>query len=472
MKDNNMLVLFIKFSYGTIIAMIISFLTTMITTRLFLPEQFGYASVFTSAMTLIAIFMSFGTDQALVRFFNDESHDGRYTLFRKVVQIPFYLTIVIAIIGLVFWRQASTFLFGIQSLNVIILLVFGANFEILYRYLIVFIRMKKRAHFYSLMQIIHKLLYLIILLLIFKIIDSQIEIIIATVLSLVFASIIVLFFEKRLFISKSVKLNTKEVDIFIYSLPFMVTMLITILFESIDRFFIRHYFGFYEVGLYSAAFKIVSLVVIFQGLISAFIVPIYFDRYKKNPEDRVFYVNVNQVVHVLMIIVGIGTIMVKDFLILLVDMQYNSAVNIIPFLVFYPVFYTISETTVIGINFMKKPMFHLIISILTLLVSLISNIILVPLLGPVGASIASALTFLLFYILRTAFSQKLFKFNLAIHRSILSILILIAYATLSVFYFDFYMNIIFGIVSIVIILVIYQKMIRELLFKIIRREFI
>ena len=52
-------------------------------------------------------------------------------------------------------------------------------------------------------------------------------------------------------------------------------------------------------------------------------------------------------------LVAVGTIMFKDLIILLLGKDYREASMVIPFLVFMPLMYTISETTVGGIDFKK-----------------------------------------------------------------------------------------------------------------------
>ena len=153
----------------------------------------------------------------------------------------------------------------------------------------------------------------------------------------------------------------------------MITMFVTILFESIDKFFIKYFYDFYEVGVYSAAYKIITLVSLFQGMLSTFLIPLLYEKYNENSEDKLFFSNVTRYVNIIMMIVGVLVIGGKDILIKLFASEYSDASQVIPYLMFYPIFYTISETTMIGINFKKRPIYHLIISLITLLISILLN---------------------------------------------------------------------------------------------------
>ncbi|MEM5663752.1 oligosaccharide flippase family protein [Bacillus toyonensis] len=162
--------------------------------------------------------------------------------------------------------------------------------------------------------------------------------------------IILLEFFKR----SKVKSHESMKEIIYYGIPLSITLLITWLFQSIDRIAIKHWSTLTELGLYTAAFKIISILMIIQTTFTTFWVPVSYERYAKNPEETGFFSNMNQIITLVMFIVGIGTLMFKDIIIYLLGSNYREAANIMPFLVFLPVMYTISETSVIGINFFKK----------------------------------------------------------------------------------------------------------------------
>jgi len=74
-----------------------------------------------------------------------------------------------------------------------------------------------------------------------------------------------------------------------------------------------------------------------------------------------------------------------------------------------PLFYLLSESTVIGIGISKKTGYSFVAGFTSLLINLILNYILVPRLGAVGAAFSSMLSFYVFFILRTEFSVMLWN---------------------------------------------------------------
>ena len=131
--------------------------------------------------------------------------------------------------------------------------------------------------------------------------------------------------------------------------------------------------------------NIIAILNILQSSFATFWVPVAYEKYEKNPEDTKFFSNINDIVSFLMFGVGIGLILFKDIIVLLLGEKYRVASYIMPFLVFMPVLYTMSEVSVGGINFKKKPKYHIIIASLACLFNVVGNSILVPILGPKGS---------------------------------------------------------------------------------------
>jgi O-antigen/teichoic acid export membrane protein len=96
----------------------------------------------------------------------------------------------------------------------------------------------------------------------------------------------------------------------------------------------------------------------------------------------------------------------RGFIPVIFGSQYDQTVQIVPFLLLIPLMYTVSESTCLGISFMKKTNVTLIVSGVALIVNVILNIILIPRYQGVGAAIATGLSYVVFFILRTYFSQK------------------------------------------------------------------
>src|SRR5699024_9374409 len=116
---------------------------------------------------------------------------------------------------------------------------------------------------------------------------------------------------------------------------------------------------------YSAAMRLVALVVVLRTTFSTFWTPVAYEKFEKNPGDKSFFRNMSIIVSFAMFFVAIASIAGRDIIVALLGKDYVYAATIMPFLVFMPILYTISHTTVMGINFYKKTKYHIYIALIS-----------------------------------------------------------------------------------------------------------
>jgi O-antigen/teichoic acid export membrane protein len=206
---------------------------------------------------------------------------------------------------------------------------------------------------------------------------------------------------------------------------------------------------------------IIGMMNTIQGAFTTFWVPVAYEKYSNNPEDKEFFSNINQIVSVVMILVAIGLIATKDIIVLLMGSKFGEAVFVIPFLVFMPIMYTISETTVLGINFKKKTKYHIYVAVFSAISNIIGNIILVPKMGATGAAISTGLSYIVFFIARTHFASKLYKINLKLGRfwiSIIAVYVLAIYSSLYKFNIVIFL---LTIASVATVLLMYRNVVMQ-----------
>jgi O-antigen/teichoic acid export membrane protein len=452
---------FLTFSYGSWIGLVIGFLGTIITTRILMPEDFGKASMFTLALNVLMIIIMFGTDQSFIRFFYEEEIEKRRGLLYNCIRIPVILSLFLITVLLVLNRTISIWLFEEESLLVVLFLCMGIIAQILYRYSTLVIRMQQKGKLYSNLHIIHKMLSIIILILFYFFLGASYKIIVySTVINLLIIASIAIWSEKKFWNKKNRKIKNlkhKGIEIVRFGSPLVITILITWLFESFDKIAIRHWSDFNELGLYAAAYKIVALVSVLQTTFSTFWTPVAYEKFENEPEDKKFYEKIFKIVSFTMFLVAIISIAGKDVIVYLLGREYRDASNIMPFLVFMPILYTISEITVVGINFFKKPKWHVLIASIACIVNIFGNWVLVPLYGALGASVSTAFSYIVFFVLRTQISQIYYKINYNLYKTYLMLMIISAYALFSVITNSFYHNILVGMIVLLALVIFYIK---------------
>lgn len=460
---SNLIKKFLSFSIGGYINIFIGLLTVPITTRLLSPEQYGISSLITTVTSFMFVICCLGTEQGFVRFFYDEKEERRGKLLYNCLYYPFHISILVFFLIYIFREKISIFFLGYNEKYFWLIFIFSILFRSLNNYSFLVIRMQQKGKIYSVCNVLLKILEFIFILLLYKKYgDNYKTLVVALLLSLALVTFFSMIIERKFWIFSGESRITKK-EILEFSFPLTLTMALNWVFASSDKIVIKTLSNTIELGLYSGAFKIISLLSILQTGFTTFWTPVVYEHYSKNPEDTEFYKKANDYLSLVFFLIGIGLLMFRNAIILLLGDKYRDAIYIMPMLIFIPIMYLLSETTHMGIGFKKKTKYYLYISIIVSIVNLIGNIILVPYLGAKGAAISTGLTYILFFYCRTYFSNKLISFNFNLKRLHLVISCYVVYCAILTFVNQWYLDFGFGIILEILICKLYK---REILTKI------
>lgn len=419
----------VGFSIGPIVAAILSFIAVPITTYLVSPADFGKSAMYTMGYTVSSLFIFLGLDQSYVREYNE--NEDKNNLFWNSLMFPLIFSFLLAIIFIVFYKSISLVMFDSIEKHVIIMLALSLPFAIINRFFLLILRMEEKAKIYSFLNIINKLLSIVILIPYLMFVDKSFKgIIVATFLNLVVNCVIQGYFVKHIW-KVNFRFDKKLLEIlFKFGLPLVPATIIGWVFSSMDRLALRQWSSFDEIGIYSAAFKIVAVLSILQQAFCTSWVPTAL-KWHRNKVPNYKYIQVSEALLAVMVMLFAGIILFKDIIIRLLSSNYSSAANSVPFLLLFPIMYTISETTTLGITFCRKTYYNIIISLLAAIVNYVGNYILVPKYGSMGASISTGISYIVFFWARTLISRRLwFKFDIKIY--VVNIILMLALSFLSI----------------------------------------
>lgn len=465
--SNSLLRKFLSFSVGNWLVLVIGLISAPLITRIIDPAEYGKFGLFTMYVNIVMLIITCGLDQSYVRFFYEEEEQNRNRLLFESIKIPLILNVIVACIIIIFKVPISQYVISDYNLSFIILLILNISLSSINRFSLLTVRMKQKGRLYSMLQVMQKISYLISIGLFFMIYNNSfLTLAYATLVSNLVLVVVSVFTERDSWNFRDIKgkkLKNSQIDILKYGIPLIFTVLVTWLFQSADKMAIKAYYGDYEVGIYNSANNIIAILNILQSSFANFWLPVAFEKYEKNPEDTKFFSNINDVVSFLMFGVGIGLILFKDIIVLLLGEKYRVASYIMPFLVFMPVLYTMSEVSVVGINFKKKPKYHVIIASLACLFNVAGNSILVPILGSKGAGISTGLAYIVFYYARTLISTRLYKVDYHIGRTTMAIVAILVLALYSSFREFSMITVIIGAIVILIVLFLYRNTIKRMI---------
>lgn len=453
---------FIIIGGGTIISMFISLLTTPIITRIVDPKDYGQYSIFTLYSNIVVMILCMGLDQALVRFyFEKDERSYKTKLLKECIKYPIIITIVFSSI-VICAARIGCFLTEFDDL-IVVILCFFTLIQLVYRFSQLIIRLEYKSKLYSILNIINKMVYVGIIIIATSVIKGHyllimtISITVATLLCV----IISIIKQKDIWINnKSCDVIINKVNLIKYGAPYIISMGITMIFQASDQLALNFFCDYTQVGIYASAMTLVHIFAVIQTTFNTLWTPMAVEHYSDNGSDKMFYQKGNQVITIIMFSLGVLLIMSKDVFAILLGEKYREAAYILPFLVFNPIMYTISETTVSGLVFKKKSNMQMLIALGACFTNIIGNTVLVPRFECIGAAISTGLSYIVFFALRTHFSNKYFYVDFKLKKFYFLTIIMVLYAFYNTFFKFNFGTVIMGILCLLVIVILYFDTVR------------
>lgn len=394
----------IHYFSGRIISAILSFTLLPLITRLINPEQLGKASMYNLVLSFISMIVFLGLDQSVLREgkFKKSTSNLILTAFVAVVLIS---SILICLIVL-FWKSFSLVVIGDTNFLFILLIVLTIPFLIISRFSQIILRLKNRSKKYSFAFIIKKAAYLGFFSLLVFFSKNYLVIVIATFLSWCSESVYFLLVTKKEW-ERPKHVNYQKLKPMLkFGFPMMLSAIIYYIFETTDRLSIRYFSDFSELGIYSAGFRISAILLLFRSAFTTFWIPKSYQLFDSNRNTNYF----NRLANLIFAFFGFLILLMlifKEIIILILGIEYRSAVILLPWLFLIPLSHVLSDVLGIGITGNKKTTWNIFIVSITAIINLAGNILLVPKFGALGAAISSGLSFLIFLWLKILISKFL-----------------------------------------------------------------
>ncbi|QEY25155.1 lipopolysaccharide biosynthesis protein [Neisseria zalophi] len=377
----------------------------------FPAEDIGRIVMLQTVAALTLNLTGLGLDQAYIREYHAAT--DKAALFRAIVLPPVILTallcLAIALIRLS-WPSEQVLEISNNTLGLLCLIFFSGS--LLTRYFALILRMEEKAFAFSFSQLAPKVLILIFVLMSVAIgfPTHTLTLVSAYTLAQVLTVVIlVLQTRSELKAAASVSLSTPLLkESLHYGLPLALGGLAYWGFTSVDRFLLKELSGLSELGVYSMAVSFGAIALIFQNIFSVIWAPMVFKWVKEKTNlDKIGSIteSMTDLIAALICIVGLFSPLVNWIL----PEKYAPVQFILLSSMLFPLLYTLTEVTGIGINVSKKTWLITVFSLTALLCNLGLLYALVPIAGARGAAISTAISFWLFSILKSEASIRLWQ---------------------------------------------------------------
>lgn len=372
-------------------------------------EDIGRIVLLQTVAALTLTLAGLGLDQAYIREYH--AAGDKAALFKAVLLPPLLIAAVFCG-AVLLWRPSwpsETVLETENGALGLLCLVFFAG-TLLARYFALILRMQDKAFSFSISQLAPKVLILLFVLLYvaaalptntFTLVSAYTLAQVLTVLVLVWQT------RRELKAAAAAPLPVPLLKTALhYGAPLALGGLAYWGFTSIDRFLLKELAGLSELGVYSMAVSFGAVALIFQNIFSVIWAPMVFKWVKENTNlDKIGGIteSMTDLITALICVVGICSPLVTWIL----PEKYAPVQFILLSSMLFPLLYTLTEVTGIGINVSRKTWLVTVFSTVALLANAALLYALVPVSGARGAAVSTAVSFWIFSVLKTEASVRL-----------------------------------------------------------------
>ena len=393
------------FAIGPIGGALLGFISLPVITWFFSAEDIGRVSMLQVTVSFCVMFFGLGLDQAYVREFHEKPNSPQ--LLKNVV-LPGFLPLVAAIgVFLFFPEKLSFWLFDIESslLGSLVLICLLSAF--ISRFLSLILRMQEKGLAFSMSQVLPKVFFL---LLIGSYIVSNAEfttfqLLAAHTFSIIIVCLVFAWNTRSEWFPalKASFESSRAKEMLRYSIPLVFGGLAYWGLTAMDKVFLRSMSSLEELGIYSVAVSFAAAATIFQSIFSTVWAPTVY-KWVAAGENLDKVQEVTRYVLFLVVLLFCMAGLFSWIIDFILPEAYINVKYIVVACLGYPLLYTLSETTVVGIGVTRKTMYALAASVIALLSNLLGNYLLIPLFGAAGAAVSTCISFWVFFVCRTEFS--------------------------------------------------------------------
>ena len=458
---------FFNLFLGTGLNVLLSAITTPIITRLVLPNDYGQLSLFTMYGSIVSTFILLGQDFAYNRFYYQYTdRDYKKYVLGLTLKWPLFISIVTSI-GICAYCIISK-----QRHSWIIIFAVYIVTMTVDRFSSMTLRLDMKSIIYSFNLNVHKLLYTILIVVAVSLTDIDHVIILTgcTVLAQIASCFIGIIAERdiwraNLFSLKEKKKYSNVLNFKItwkYGWPFIFQSLCAWLFTGADRLMIELFCNSEQLGIYASALSMMGIFSIITTTFTTLWAPMAVEEYENNSGNIEFFVKAADYISVILFFAGICIILFKDLIVYFLGAEYREAAFLIPFLSMCPILYTISESTVYGINFKQKTHWHIVITTSCGILNVVMNFFFINIMGVLGTAVSTAITYTILLIMRTFFSKKYFPVNYHTKKMGVMIVLYYIYAIYSSSHTTTWISVSLFVGSILVSVILYKDSIKDL----------
>jgi O-antigen/teichoic acid export membrane protein len=379
--------------------------------KFFTTDQFGVLGMLEISALVLTSMLASGLPQSLTRWYWDkEFKENQKGIFFMSLSTQVIVSLLFCLALIPLSGSISLMIFSKPDwARVITLVILASSIQAINNVINTLMRLQSRSVLYSVTNLL-KLLIVLALTLYF-ILSKKMGLDGIYLAQVIGNGVIVLFLigytlkNTRVFFDKII---FKSMNV--YGFPLLLANISAALFTVIDRVSLNSLTVLKSVALYNLAFKIASVIkLVLVDSMKLAIGPMMIKR-MDSPDNKRFYSKaLLYSSYVLMFaIVGVSLFSLEIIKVIATSKTYWEAVAIIPVISISIFFINMKDITVYGLHIAKKTRIIGIIVVAATIISIVLNVLLIPVWDITGAAIATLLSQFIYWYACYYYSQKAF----------------------------------------------------------------
>lgn len=398
------------FAIGPIGGAVLGLISLPIITWFFSQEDVGRIAMLQVTLGFSILLFSLGLDQSYVRDFHES--DDKPALLKRAMLPGLVLLVVTIVVLLSFGGKLAGWLFDVPELQLSSFVAVALVASYISRFLSLVLRMNERGLAFSMSQLLPKLLMLAIVggYIALGANKNLANLVLANTAAIAFVCIIFGWNTRAEWMASiRTKLDIDQLkNMLRFGLPLILGGLAFWGLTAIDKVFLRTLASFEELGVYSVSVSFAAAATILQSVFSTIWAPTVY----KWASAGTGLENVRKVSRYILALIVLAFVLAGLFswvISYILPANYSAVQWIVVSCIGYPLLYTLSETTVVGIGISRRSSFSMLAAVAAFAVNLVGNWWLIPIFGAAGAAVSTCISFWVFFFLRTEFSIYLWK---------------------------------------------------------------
>lgn len=439
------------YGFSSVLGRLLNYLLVPLYTRLFLPEVYGIVTELYAYVTFLLILLTYGMETGLFRFGNDKQN------FNKVYSsILFSLSVtssLFIIIVLVFLEPIASAMQYSEHPEYILWMALIVALDAFTSIPFARLRLENKAWKFAIIKLINictnigfNLFFLIYCP---KLLNSNPDSFILNIyspnigvgyvfISNLLANIITLIILLPEIFNVKIKVDFKLLKTILkYSLPLLVAGFAGMINETLDRVMLKHLVPeelnpMAQLGIYGANYKLAVLMTLFIQMFRYAAEPFFFQN-KNESNARQLYAKATKYFIIFGLMIFLGVMFYIDIIKYFISTNYHEGLKVVPILLIANLFLGIFFNFSIWYKLNDMTKYGAWLAIFGAVITIVLNLVLVPIYGYVGAAWATLVCYFLMTLLSFYWGQKYYKVPYEVGNAVFYFVLALSLYFISVF---------------------------------------